>query len=95
MYIADYIQLHVGYATFTSNNAESGGAVYLSLSEGKRAEFIACSFENNQATDGGALYLYTGTGVDIFTECVFRDNFASESPDRAEYLIFDACYDRG
>lgn len=87
MYVADYVLLQVGNAAFRSNKAESGGAVYLALAVDKETEFRTCVFEGNQASDGGAVYLYTGTGVDIFTDCVFQENFASKSPHRLDCVL--------
>ena len=69
--------LEVSGATFRSNQAVLGGAVYLTAVENKETAFLACDFEGNRAEDGGALYLYTGPGVDVFTESVFYNNFAS------------------
>lgn len=76
MYIADYGLVKVGHARFLLNNAEVGGGVFLTLVVGQSTNFDKCLFEGNEAKDGGAVYLYTGTGVDVFTECFFRDNFA-------------------
>ncbi|CAN0450956.1 unnamed protein product, partial [Scytosiphon promiscuus] len=71
--------LQVSGATFRSNEAVLGGAVYLTAVEDKQTAFSACDFEGNLADDGGAFYLYTGPGVDVFTESVFKNNFASKS----------------
>lgn len=71
--------LQVSGATFRSNQAALGGAVYLTAEEDKETAFSACDFEGNLADDGGAFYLYTGPGADVFTESVFKNNFASES----------------
>lgn len=81
IYLSGNVGVQARHATYSSNNAGLGGAIFVVLAEDQRTEFTTCLFEGNQATDGGAVYLYTGTGVDIFTDCVFRDNFASESQD--------------
>lgn len=86
IYLGGNILMQAGHATYRSNTAEFGGAIYVALAVDKLTEFSTCLFEGNQATDGGAVYLYTGTGLDIFTDCVFRDNFASECPDRPECI---------
>ena len=65
---------------FMSNEASLGGAVYIAAVDDKQTKFGKCFFESNAAADGGAVYLNTGPGVDIFTESVFRDNFAGELP---------------
>eukprot|EP00904_Undaria_pinnatifida_P012520 jgi/Undpi1/8399/HiC_scaffold_25.g10867.m1 len=69
----------VSKAIFQSNGAELGGAIYVGSTNGIETEFSGCTFEGNEATDGGAVYLYTGTGVDAFTKCMFRDNYAKFS----------------
>ena len=77
----------VSKAIFQSNGAELGGAIYVGSTNGIETEFSGCTFEGNEATDGGAVYLYTGTGVDAFTKCMFRDNYASESLSMFSFLI--------
>lgn len=86
MYIAHNDVLLARNATFRSNKAEFGGAVFFAYVTDQETRFSACSFEGNEAKDGGALYLYTGNGVDIFTDCVFQDNFAGESTNRSEWF---------
>ena len=63
-----------------SNEASLGGAVYVAAVDAKETKFSKCLFKSNEAADGGAVYLNTGPGVDIFTESVFRDNYAGELP---------------
>lgn len=79
MYMARYVVLQVDNTIFRSNQAESGGAVFLAIGLGQQAHFTNAFFGGNEASNGGAVYMYTGTGVDIFTECVFHDNYASKS----------------
>lgn len=72
--------LQVSGATFDSNSAPLGGAVYVVSVYDRQTNFDNCVFEGNEAEDGGAFYLYTGSGVDIFTASIFRGNFAGWSP---------------
>ncbi|CAM9707195.1 unnamed protein product, partial [Sphacelaria rigidula] len=70
-------------ATFTSNSAERGGAVFLTGSGNKVTDykfldpttFDQCQFHRNVAgIDGGAVE--TGAGRDIFTDTLFVGNVA-------------------
>jgi predicted outer membrane repeat protein len=57
-------------STFKSNNADTGGAVYILL-----AKIIECNFENNHADDyGGALY----TSDAYIYSSYFKDNNADD-----------------
>lgn len=78
MYISGFNLVYVSNATFSSNKAGYGGAIYIAESVGKESFFSSCMFDGNEASDGGAVYLYTGTGVDTFTSSGFRANFASK-----------------
>ena len=78
LWTARAITLEVSDAAFESNKAGLGGAVYVVATDKKATEFSACKFDDNQATDGGAIYYYTGAGLDICTESVFRRNSARE-----------------
>ncbi|CAM9637001.1 unnamed protein product, partial [Laminaria digitata] len=69
-------QVQVVDVLFKSNEASLGGAVYVLALLEKQTSFSGCVFEGNRAEDGGAVYFYTGPGIDIFTESVFRNNFA-------------------
>lgn len=80
MHIDEPGLLEVDDAMFKSNRGSLGGAIYIAAADDKHTTFSACVFEGNAAEDGGALYLYTGPGLDIFTESVFRNNYARESP---------------
>lgn len=67
--------LQVTGASFQSNEAEFGGAVFIDYFSNTESDFKACVFEGNKATDGGAVY----SGADISIASVFRHNVAGRS----------------
>lgn len=70
-------------ATFTLNEASSGGAVWVIATINDAYRFVlAGTSEANSATDGGALYLFNSeTVVDIGWDGppIFRDNVAGNN----------------
>lgn len=76
MHVNGLQELRFQGVAFESNYASLGGAIYIASTEDRLTEFSACVFEGNVASDGGATYLATGAGVDMFTACLFHDNYA-------------------
>lgn len=76
--LANPVTLNVSDATFTSNVAESGGAVSVTSTDWAIADFQRCEFESNKGTRGGALY-FNGDGQRLIHDSSLRLNVAGEN----------------
>ena len=74
--IDELITVDMENCTFTSNKAQSGGAIYVAGNLNAKN----CTFDANWATanNGGAIYGDTGADITM-TSCVFNDNISKGS----------------
>lgn len=79
MFSEETDMLHVSYATFESNTALFGGAVYTSDVRESQSALVGCVLIGNGAIDGGALYFQSQQGVDSVASSIFMENKAGTS----------------
>lgn len=80
----------VSGAYFESNQAQVGGAIYVSSAADQGANIERYVFQGNRASDGGGVYLATMLGTDRIADSVFRDNHAGTCP--KHYIYFSWYY---
>ena len=77
LWINNQANIDITLTEFSSNQADSGGAIAINDSSTEIRLFDDDFFSNIAAKVGGALYVAPGTDVDTLANCVFSGNIAN------------------
>ena len=79
LWINNQANIDISTTAFSSNQADSGGAIAINDSSTEIRLFDDDFFSNVAQNVGGALYVAPGTDVDTLANCVFSGNIANGS----------------